>query len=549
MDPELRDSGRGDDPSAVLDPGDATDTAMLSRRGFVGGSLALSFLAPAQAKIRSSPTTYYVDSARGDDAHPGTTPDRAWRSLAKLGAADLVPGDTILLCSGGVWREPLRIRRSGSAAAPIVVGRYGSGPLPKIAAGGVADNTIELVNVEHVHVGHLDVSNHGDGEAERRGVLIAAENIGTLRDIRISDLYIHDVNGSNAHKDTGGITFRTIGSRVPSRFDGLRIERNIIWRVDRSAISGQSDEISLARWFPSLNVVIADNYAEDIGGDGIVPWATDGALVEHNIVRRCVQRAPGGNAGIWPWSADNTLLQLNESACAKGTFDGEGFDSDFNSRNSTFRYNYSHNNDGGFMLICTPADHDPADNIGTTGTVIEWNISRHDHARLFNLSGADDSLVAHNAFYIAPGDDVQALLVSEWHGWSRGATFRDNLFDAGQGTARYGHQIANNPETGGYTIAAGWGPARDIRFENNRYLGRQVDRPDDPSAKGAAGYVPASIENWSSPAFDCARPNDYPAFIARHRAWMMALFEKQFRRPVRLARPVPLNPHAAPGKR
>ena len=44
-------------------------------------------------------------------------------------------------------------------------------------------------------------------------------------------------------------------------------------------------------WFPSLNVVIRENFVEDVGGDGIVPWATDGVLVEHNIARNCNRRA------------------------------------------------------------------------------------------------------------------------------------------------------------------------------------------------------------------------------------------------------------------
>jgi hypothetical protein len=53
-------------------------------------------------------------------------------------------------------------------------------------------------------------------------------------------LYVHDVNGSNRRKDDGGIIFRNTGDKTPSRFDGLTIERNIVWKVDRSAIAAQS---------------------------------------------------------------------------------------------------------------------------------------------------------------------------------------------------------------------------------------------------------------------------------------------------------------------
>ena len=76
----------------------------------------------------------------------------------------------------------------------------------------------------------------------RRGVHIFADNFGTVAHIVVSDLYIHDINGLHESggrniKDNGGIIFRTRGERVPSRFDGLQIERNIIWKVDRSALS------------------------------------------------------------------------------------------------------------------------------------------------------------------------------------------------------------------------------------------------------------------------------------------------------------------------
>ena len=131
----------------------------------------------------------------------------------------------------------------------------------------------------------------------------------------IDHLYIHDVIGTNEKKDNGGIIISsTNGPATPSRFDDLRIEDNIVWKVDRSAIAGQSYHWQRNRWFPSLNVIIRGNYVDDIGGRwNRVPWATDGALVEYNIARNCNRRANSFNAGIWPWSTDNTLLQWNEA--------------------------------------------------------------------------------------------------------------------------------------------------------------------------------------------------------------------------------------------
>lgn len=471
-------------------------------------------------------TDYYVNSLRGSDSNPGTSPDSPWKTLEKVNHSHFQPGDRILLCSGSRWEGQLAPTNSGSTTAPILVDQYGEGPLPRIDGNGKVENVLQLVNVENVNVRHIEITNHGAQPGTRRAVLIAAVDYGTVHHIAISDLYIHDVNGTNQRKETGGILFRTVGSKVPSRFDGLMIERNIIWKVDRSAIVGQSSEFARSRWFPSLHVVIRDNYAENIGGDGIVPWATDGVLVEHNIVLRANQRANTYNAGIWPWSADNSTFFLNESAYTHSTMDGEGFDSDYNSRNTHFLYNYSHDNDGGFMLICTPVKRTPKENIGNTGTVIAYNISRNDHARTFNLSGADQTAVEHNVIYTAPGDDVQILLVSNWDGWSNGAIFRDNTFDVA-GTGRYGHQVERNTD-GTYKIAPGWGGARNIRFEGNRYWGHNVDIPRDPSAKIDPYFHPAKNINWDRPVFDPSHPEAFPAYLTKHRKWMMQLFTSQF---------------------
>ena len=212
------------------------------------------------------------------------------------------------------------------------IDRYGEGAKPKIDGAGQVEDAVRLYNLQNIELRNLEVTNHGERAAVRRGVHIFLDNFGTAKHIVIAGLYIHDINGTNGKgdnaKDNGGIIFRTRGDRIPSRFDSLTIERNIVRTVDRSAIAADSDRSSRTRWFPSLHVVIRDNYVDDIGGDGIVPWATDHALIEHNIALNCNRRAGSYNAGIWPWSTDNSLFQLNEAAFTHTTLDGEGFDSD-----------------------------------------------------------------------------------------------------------------------------------------------------------------------------------------------------------------------------
>lgn len=434
--------------------------------------------------------------------------------------------------AGRTWVGELKPASSGTIEHPIIIGRYGSGPLPRLDGGGAVEDVVLLKNVQGIEVHDLEIVNHGDSQAPRRGVHIVLDNFGTARHIVLSGLYIHDVNGTNARKDNGGIIFRTIGNLVPSRFDDLRIERNIVWRVDRSGIAAQSYHATRSHWFPSLHVVIRDNYLDDIGGDGIVPWATDRALIEHNIALYCNHRAGSYNAGIWPWSTDNSIVQLNEAAFTQTTKDGEGFDSDYNSRNTLFEYNYSHDNQGGFMLICTPVKRDETNNFGNTGTVIRDNVSWNDQNRLINLSGADDVQVENNVFYIAPDTDVQALLVSSWNGWSSNALFQDNTFYV-EGHASFGHAVERDAE-GKYTIAPGWGLAKDIRLSGNRYIGPDAEAPEgEHETVDKSGVVPRLL--GGEPTFDPADPSQFKAFLQKHRIWMMAMLRDALKADIHLA--------------
>ena len=471
--------------------------------------------------------TYYVDAIHGSDSNSGASATAPWKSLAKVSATDFRPGDHVLLHSGSVWHEQLRPRSSGSASAPIVVDRYGDGSRPRIEGNGTIEDAVLLHNVQQIEIHNLEITNHGAEPGVRRGLHIALDNFGTAAHIVVAGLYIHDVNGSNDKKDNGGIIFSTNGPVTPSRFDDLRIENNIVWKVDRSAIAGQSYHWPRNRWFPSLHVVIRGNYVDDIGGDGIVPWATDGALVEYNIARDCNRRAGAFNAGIWPWSADNTLLQWNEASYTHDTRDGEGFDSDYNSRGTIFQYNYSHDNEGGFMLICSPGNRNAEQNVGNVGTIVRHNISHNDRTRIFHLSAVQHTVVEENAIYVGAGLDVQMVLASNWSGWTEDALFSKNRFYV-EGTARYGHASVSHAD-GTYEIAPGWAPAKEVVFSGNRYFGKEVDRPED-AAGAVDSRVPDVLQrrDWAGPQFDPAHPDNFDSFMAMHGVWMRELIRSEF---------------------
>lgn len=97
-----------------------TGLAALLLTGGGGSSVA----AAAAGKV------YYV-APDGDDARDGLAPERAWRSLEQVNAAELAAGDRVLFQRGGQWRGQL-LPHSGNADAPLVYGAYGVGSKPSL---------------------------------------------------------------------------------------------------------------------------------------------------------------------------------------------------------------------------------------------------------------------------------------------------------------------------------------------------------------------------------------------------------------------------------
>jgi hypothetical protein len=425
---------------------------------------------PLAPKPPQGPRVYYVDSVQGDDADSGTASQQAWKTLTKVNATVFQPGDRILLKSGSIWTGQLWPKGSGTETQPIIVDKYEGDAKPVINAAGLADDAVLLKNQEYWEIQNLEITNTGSGKAVRRGVHVDNDNHGELHHIYLRSLTVHDVNGVDDDKTNGGIHYTSEGDSRSSRFINLRIEENRIYHVDRNGIFGWSTHWERHKWYPSLGVVIRDNVLDDIGGDGIVAVATDGALVEYNVVSRANQRSEGYNVAIWAWSADNTVIQYNEAYLTRGERDGEGFDSDWNSRNTIIQYNYSHENDGGFLLICNSGGMGLPYNIGNTGTIVRYNISQNDHTRGINIAGpVADTKIYNNTIYVGKNERVDLVLHSNWHGWADNTEFYNNVFYV-DGAAQFGYGV-RRARNGHHTTAPGFGKSKHNLFKHNVYYG------------------------------------------------------------------------------
>lgn len=382
----------------------------------------------AAPPANAAPATYYLDATNGNDANNGTSPSTAWRSLQKASATTFQPGDALLLKAGAVWTGQLWPKGSGTSAARIRIDRYGDGPKPLIHGGGNIQGTVHLLNQPYWEVRNLEVTNNRSDGARETLVGIKAHNNGggRLDGITIAGNTIHDVRGyqSGFYGQNGGIA--VVSDMNGSYWNGVRIENNTIRTVDRIGIFvGPAIQTGSPAFWQSLphtnDVVIQNNTVDDSGGDGILNFITSNTVIQHNVVSNTGGRAHNrdsdhtgyyntASAGIWSAIATNTLIQFNEVYNDIAVNDGQGYDIDLGSRSTYVQYNYSHNNLGGFVLLCEIADQ----GVDIDDARVRFNISQNDKRGVITLcgdypKGPDRPDINNNTIYLGPGSTAAVM--------------------------------------------------------------------------------------------------------------------------------------------
>jgi hypothetical protein len=410
--------------------------------------LAALLLAPLGA-IHAA--TYHVDSIAGNDTNRGETPAEAWRSLVKVNGFTFRPGDRLLLKAGSSWTGQLHPQGSGSSGKAIMLDRYGEGPKPVINGGGIAGGAVLLVNQQYWSIRNLEVTNQGSPVSKKMGILIRNNAVGTLSGIEVKDCDIHDVVGELADyrdgKESGGIVFyiNVDHPEQPSKWDDIRIENNTIRDVTRNGILMQSQWLNKpndpnSNWkghcayTTSTHIRIAGNRLDRIGGDGIILWCAKGALVERNFVRQSNNNSvKQGHAAVWPYFCEDVIFQYNEVCETKTKFDGMAFDFDNSNQRCIYQYNYSHDNEGGFLNMCCDGN--------ANGNIARYNISQNDGclagSRVFLVHGQGNHgyQVYNNTIYARIGSP--AMFEQGAESGESSIAFRNNIFiNAGSGTFR-----------------------------------------------------------------------------------------------------------------
>jgi len=379
----------------------------------LGLLLPIFALAALTCGFPAAAATYYVDCVGGHDGNMGTSPSAAWRTLANVNSTTFVPGDQILFKAGCAWSGRLWPKGSGSFGSPIGIDMFGAGAKPVINGDGAAQEALLLYNQEYWEIKNLEITNYDPAGPEvnplRQGVRVLGQDVGTLHHIHLVNLEVHDVNGSlTVGRDQGkcnaGILFDVEAGSTPTHFDDLLIEGCYVHDCERSGIKlwGASRWAGAVAWLHE-NVIIRNNVVDYIAGDGLSVHVTSGALVEHNTVSRSCYWTVKANAALWTWSSDDAVIQYNEVYQTSQTWDGMAFDIDGYCQRNIYQYNYSHDNDGGFVMIIGVPDcvgGQPEDNF-CRDNHFRYNISQNDRERIYRLVGKiENNYIYNNTVYL-----------------------------------------------------------------------------------------------------------------------------------------------------
>jgi hypothetical protein len=356
----------------------------LGGAGAAGGGGGGSGGAASSGCMDGTANSYFVDSSAGDDARTGTSAATAWRSLTPVNARTFQPGDRLCFKAGSTFTGQLAPRGSGSAAAPIVIGQFGTGAKPRIAAGASDLQALLLTNQQYWEINDLELTNDKTSPGDLRGISIRGRDAGVLNHIVIRNTFVHDVSGVvnwiggdvadndppwvtfetgwDASKRTGGIVFEIESTNnTPTWFDGVTIENNVIQDTSFGGIVFKQFEGTVgwgvrssrtdSRFRPHKNIVIRNNFISQTGSDygcnGLYVTGAQTVMIDRNVVK------DAGTSAIEAYNSDDVVIQYNETygtVRKAGGADYNGIDADRATTKTIIQYNYVHNNGDGILL-------------------------------------------------------------------------------------------------------------------------------------------------------------------------------------------------------
>ncbi|NMM88748.1 hypothetical protein B2J88_31120 [Rhodococcus sp. SRB_17] len=343
----------------------------------LGAAAGVVFVARGTSLLSES-RTFYV-SGSGDDRADGRSPSRAWRTLDRVTAQQLRPGDQVLLAGGEHFTGQLGLGAddAGDPEQPVVIASYGTGravldvsnePAVDIYnTGGVTVRDLLVVGgPDSLSVDGIDVYNDLPERKRLAGIVIESVEVSGCK------------NGIAIGSAADALGFENVSVRDSSLHDN---------RIAGLATYGSEFDPD-APVYAHKNVTVAgvsayrntgDPTAVGNTGNGIVLGSVEIGQIDRSTAysNGVLSAADEGPIGIWTYNStriiiENSLSYGNRTSGA----DGGGFGLDLNVSDSVLQSNLSYDNDGSGLLL-----YGVASNRAHARNVVRFNISSNDSRR------------------------------------------------------------------------------------------------------------------------------------------------------------------------
>jgi hypothetical protein len=257
---------------------------------------------------------------------------------------------------------------------------------------------------------------------------------------------------------------------------------------------------------------IRNNLFEHVGGAGMVIGnRCSNILVEHNTTNytgsSIDSRMAGRGSGLWCYQTKNLTVQHNRFMHARGFKDSFGMHIDIGNRNVVYQYNYSEDNEGGFVEILG----------GNVNVGYRYNLSIGDgwrtrgnqHGKIFwisgwsgnagNPQGSDSIFIYNNSIYvrdsIVPGIQIVSV--------TKNTRIYNNIIYAANQFGKI--EIENNPERNDFDNNIWFGNIPDADENGREYRGPNALAADPLFMQEVVSDSSGFVLQQESPAIDAGK--------------------------------------------
>ena len=362
---------------------------------------------PLDESIDETGDAYFFDSESTDG---DGTKEKPYSSLSKISDISFKPGTKIFLKKNSVFKEQFSLKNlNGEKDNPIIFTSYGDkGAKPKIVGKKALDKGIVYIsNCSNILFQNMEIYSEIKEESAAKGILVelsneeSTEEVKTYHNITLKNLYIHDIYGFSDKENqgmamksklTGGIHLWS--SDGNAKIDGFNVLNSKIENVTNvgiatwykvvgtrvSKVSPYDDDFEK---YAHTNVTISNNEISYIGKNAAFLRNIKGGKFDHNVVHDTAIICNAGNQIVTSY-VDDIVVEYNEGYNNKASLradgkvqDGAMLDSDLQTKNVIFQYNYSHNNSFGLYISCdgtSKNDKGASDNV-----ILRYNVSINDY--------------------------------------------------------------------------------------------------------------------------------------------------------------------------